>query len=91
MMKAIGGSARGILNLFLTKPHFSVSPVASLELPPESLSLSLRQGCLRHRRSATPHRVSYFRGSYRHRRYVGAYPLRRLANVRPATIFRGDA
>jgi len=92
MMKAIGGSARGILSLFLTEAAL-LGLAGGLMGAAAGMALSIALGKAVFGIAAAPRLIVYpisvtltVMVSI-----LGAYPLRRLASVRPATIFRGDA
>jgi putative ABC transport system permease protein len=92
MMKAIGGSARGILNLFLTEAAL-LGLAGGFIGAAAGIALSIVLGKAVFGVAAAPRLIVYpisvaFTVIVA---ILGAYPLRRLANVRPATIFRGDA
>ena len=92
MMKAIGGSARGILNLFLTEAAL-LGLAGGLIGAAAGIALSIALGKAVFGIAAAPRLIVYPISVALTVivAIVGAYPLRRLANVRPATIFRGDA
>jgi putative ABC transport system permease protein len=92
MMKAIGGSARSILNLFLTEAAL-LGLAGGLIGAAAGIALSIVLGKAVFGVAAAPRLIVYpisvaFTVIVA---ILGAYPLRRLANVRPATIFRGEA
>jgi len=92
MMKAIGGSARGILNLFLTEAAL-LGLAGGLIGAAAGIALSMALGKAVFGIAAAPRLIVYPISVVLTVivAIFGAYPLRRLANVRPATIFRGDA
>jgi len=92
MMKAIGGSARGILNLFLTEAAL-LGLAGGLIGAAAGIALSIALGKAVFGIAAAPRLIVYPISVALTVivAIVGAYPLRRLASVRPATIFRGDA
>jgi putative ABC transport system permease protein len=92
MMKAIGGSAHGILNLFLTEAAL-LGLAGGLIGAAAGIALSIALGKAVFGIAAAPRLIVYPISVALTVivAIVGAYPLRRLANVRPATIFRGDA
>ena len=92
MMKAIGGSARGILNLFLTEAVL-LGLVGGLIGAAAGIALSMALGKAVFGVAALPRLIVYPISVTLTIivAILGAYPLRRLANVRPATIFRGEA
>jgi putative ABC transport system permease protein len=92
MMKAIGGSARGILNLFLTEAVL-LGLIGGLIGATAGIALSMVLGKAVFGVAALP-RLLVYPISVTLTVIVailGAYPLRMLAHVRPATIFRGEA
>jgi putative ABC transport system permease protein len=92
MMKAIGGSARSILNLFLTEAVL-LGFVGGLIGAVAGMALSIALGKAVFGVAAAPRLIVYpiSVGLTVIVAILGAFPLRRLANVRPATIFRGEA
>ncbi len=92
MMKAIGGSSRGILNLFLTEAAL-LGLAGGLIGAAAGIALSMALGKAVFGVAASPRLIVYPISVALTVivAILGAYPLRRLANVRPATIFRGDA
>jgi len=92
MMKAIGGSARSILNLFLTEAAL-LGLIGGLVGAAAGIALSVALGKAVFDVAAAPRLVVYPIAVSLTVivAILGAYPLRRLANVRPATIFRGEA
>lgn len=92
MMKAIGGSARSILNLFLTEAAL-LGLIGGLVGAAAGIALSVGLGKAVFGVAAAPRLVVYPIAVSLTVivAILGAYPLRRLANVRPATIFRGEA
>ncbi|HWZ97668.1 MAG TPA: FtsX-like permease family protein [Candidatus Dormibacteraeota bacterium] len=92
MMKAIGGSARGILNLFLTEAIL-LGLIGGLIGAAAGIALSMALGKAVFGVAALPRLIVYPISVALTVivAILGAYPLRRLANVRPATIFRGEA
>jgi putative ABC transport system permease protein len=92
MMKAIGGSARGILNLFLTEAAF-LGLAGGLIGAAAGIALSMALGKAVFGVAAAPRLIVYPISVALTVivAILGAYPLRHLANVRPATIFRGEA
>ena len=92
MMKAIGGSARSILNLFLTEAAL-LGLIGGLVGAAAGIALSMALGKAVFDVAAAPRLVVYPIAVSLTVivAILGAYPLRRLANVRPATIFRGEA
>ncbi|HWY43553.1 MAG TPA: ABC transporter permease [Candidatus Sulfotelmatobacter sp.] len=91
MMKAIGGSARGILNLFLTEAVL-LGLIGGLIGAAAGIALSMALGKAVFGVAALPRLIVYPISVTLTIivAILGAYPLRRLANVRPATIFRGE-
>lgn len=91
MMKAIGGSARGILNLFLTEAVL-LGLFGGLIGAAAGIALSMALGKAVFGVAALPRLIVYPISVTLTIivAILGAYPLRRLANVRPATIFRGE-
>jgi putative ABC transport system permease protein len=92
MMKAIGGSARSILNLFLTEAAL-IGLVGGLMGAAAGIVLSIGLGKAVFGVAAAPRLIVYPISVALTVvvAILGAYPLRRLANVRPATVFRGEA
>lgn len=92
MMKAIGGSAHGILNLFLTEAIL-LGLIGGLIGAAAGIALSMALGKAVFGVTAAPRLIVYPISVTLTIivAILGAYPLRRLANVRPATIFRGEA
>jgi putative ABC transport system permease protein len=92
MMKAIGGSARGILNLFLTEAVL-LGLIGGLIGAAAGIALSMALGKAVFGVAALPRLIVYPISVALTVivAILGAYPLRILANVRPATIFRGEA
>ncbi len=92
MMKAIGGSARSILNLFLTEAAL-LGLIGGLIGAAAGIALSMALGKAVFGVAAAPRLIVYPIAVSLTVivAILGAYPLRRLANVRPATIFRGEA
>ncbi|HJZ62866.1 MAG TPA: ABC transporter permease [Candidatus Acidoferrum sp.] len=92
MMKAIGGSASGILNLFLTEAAL-LGLAGGLIGAAAGIALSMVLGKAVFGIAAAPRLIVYPISVALTVivAILGAYPLRRLANVRPAKIFRGDA
>jgi putative ABC transport system permease protein len=92
MMKAIGGSARSILNLFLTEAAL-LGLIGGLVGAAAGIALSVALGKAVFGVAAAPRLIVYPIAVSLTIivAILGAYPLRRLANVRPATIFRGEA
>lgn len=92
MMKAIGGSVRRILNLFLTEAVL-LGLIGGLIGGAAGIALSITLGKAVFGVAAAPRLIVYpiAVGLTVIVAILGAYPLRRLANVRPATIFRGEA
>ena len=92
MMKAIGGSARGILNLFLTEAAL-LGLAGGLIGAAAGIALSMALGKAVFGVAAVPRPIVYPISVTLTVvvAILGAYPLRRLANLRPGTIFRGDA
>lgn len=92
MMKAIGGSARGILNLFLTEAIL-LGLIGGLIGASAGIALSMVLGKAVFGVAALPRLIVYPISVTLTVivAILGAYPLRMLANVRPATIFRGEA
>jgi putative ABC transport system permease protein len=92
MMKAIGGSARSILNLFLTEAAL-LGLAGGLIGAAAGIALSIVLGKAVFGVAAAPRLIVYPISVALTVivAILGAYPLRRLANVRPATIFRGEA
>jgi len=92
MMKAIGGSARSVLNLFLTEAVI-LGLVGGLIGAAAGIALSMALGKAVFGVAAAPRLIVYPISVALTVivAILGAYPLRRLVNVRPATIFRGEA
>jgi len=92
MMKAIGGSARRVLNLFLTEAVI-LGLVGGLIGAAAGIALSMALGKAVFGVAAAPRLIVYPISVALTVivAILGAYPLRRLVNVRPATIFRGEA
>jgi len=92
MMKAIGGSARRVLNLFLTEAVI-LGLAGGLIGAAAGMALSVALGKAVFGVAAAPRLVVYPISVSLTVivAILGAYPLRRLVNVRPATIFRGEA
>ncbi|HLK03125.1 MAG TPA: ABC transporter permease [Candidatus Acidoferrum sp.] len=92
MMKAIGGSARRVLNLFLTEAAL-VGLAGGLIGSAVGIALSIALGKAVFGVAAAPRLIVYPISVALTVivAILGAYPLRRLASVRPATIFRGEA
>lgn len=92
MMKAIGGSARRVLNLFLTEAVI-LGLVGGLIGAAAGIALSVALGKAVFGVAAAPRLIVYPISVSLTVivAILGAYPLRRLVNVRPATIFRGEA
>jgi putative ABC transport system permease protein len=92
MMKAIGGSARGILNLFLTEA-FLLGLIGGLIGAAVGIALSMALGKAVFGVAALPRLIVYPISVTLTVivAILSAYPLRMLANDRPATIFRGEA
>jgi putative ABC transport system permease protein len=92
MMKAIGGSARSILNLFLTEAVL-LGLIGGLVGAAAGIALSMALGKAVFGVAALPRLIVYPIAVTLTVivAILGAYPLRTLANVRPATIFRGEA
>jgi putative ABC transport system permease protein len=92
MMKAIGGSARRVLNLFLTEAAL-LGLAGGLIGSAAGIALSMALGKAVFGVAAAPRLIVYPISVALTVlvAILGAYPLRRLANVRPATIFRGEA
>lgn len=92
MMKAIGGSARSVLNLFLTEAVV-LGFAGGLVGAAVGILLSIALGKAVFGVAAAP-RLIVYPISVALTVLVaifGAYPLRRLVNIRPATVFRGEA
>jgi putative ABC transport system permease protein len=92
MMKAIGGSVRRVLNLFLTEAAL-LGLAGGLIGSAAGIALSMALGKAVFGVAAAPRLIVYPISVALTVlvAILGAYPLRRLANVRPATIFRGEA
>jgi len=92
MMKAIGGSARRVLNLFLTEAVI-LGLAGGLIGAAAGIALSVALGKAVFGVAAAPRLIVYPISVSLTVivAILGAYPLRRLVNVRPATIFRGEA
>jgi len=92
MMKAIGGSAHRVLNLFLTEAVI-LGLAGGFIGAAAGIALSMALGKAVFGVAAAPRLIVYPISVALTVivAILGAYPLRRLANVRPATIFRGDA
>jgi len=92
MMKAIGGSARRVLNLFLTEAVI-LGLAGGLIGAAAGIALSIALGKAVFGVAAAPRLIVYPISVSLTVivAILGAYPLRRLVNVRPATIFRGEA
>ena len=92
MMKAIGGSARRVLNIFVTEAVV-LGLAGGLIGAAAGIALSIALGKAVFGIAAAP-RLIVYPVSVALTVIVailGAYPLRRLVNVRPATIFRGES
>lgn len=92
MMKAIGGSARRVLNLFLTEAAL-LGLAGGVIGSAVGIVLSIGLGKAVFGVAAAP-RLIVYPISVALTVIVaifGAYPLRRLVNIRPATVFRGEA
>ena len=92
MMKAIGGSARRVLNLFLTEAVI-LGLAGGLIGAAAGIALSIALGKAVFGVAAAARFIVYPISVSLTVivAILGAYPLRRLVNVRPATIFRGEA
>ena len=92
MMKAIGGSARGILHLFLAEATL-LGLIGGVLGAAAGIGISIALGKAVFGVAAAPRFIVYPISVALTVivAILGAYPLRRLANVRPATIFRGEA
>ena len=92
MMKAIGGSARRVLNLFLTEAVI-LGLAGGVIGAAAGIALSMVLGKAVFGVAAAPRLIVYPISVSLTVivAILGAYPLRRLVNVRPATIFRGEA
>jgi len=92
MMKAIGGSARRVLDLFLTEAVI-LGLAGGLIGAAAGIALSMVLGKAVFGVAAAPRLIVYPISVALTVivAILGAYPLRRLVNVRPATIFRGEA
>jgi putative ABC transport system permease protein len=92
MMKAIGGSARNILSLFLAEAVL-LGIIGGLIGAAAGITLSIALGKAVFGVAAAPRLIVYPISVALTVivAILGAYPLRLLANVRPATIFRGEA
>jgi putative ABC transport system permease protein len=92
MMKAIGGSARSVLNLFLTEAVV-LGFAGGLIGAAAGIVLSIVLGKAVFGVAAAPRLIVYPISVALTVivAILGAYPLRRLVNIRPATVFRGEA
>ncbi|HET9804385.1 MAG TPA: FtsX-like permease family protein, partial [Candidatus Acidoferrum sp.] len=92
MMKAIGGSARSVLNLFLTEAVV-LGFAGGLIGAAFGIVLSIVLGKAVFGVAAAPRLIVYPISVALTVivAILGAYPLRRLVNIRPATVFRGEA
>jgi putative ABC transport system permease protein len=92
MMKAIGGSARRVLKLFITEAVI-LGLAGGLIGAAAGIALSIALGKAVFGVAAAPRLIVYPISVVLTVivAILGAYPLRRLVNVRPATIFRGEA
>ena len=92
MMKAIGGSARSVLNLFLTEAVV-LGFAGGLIGAALGIVLSIALGKAVFGVAAAPRLIVYPISVALTVivAILGAYPLRRLVNIRPATVFRGEA
>ena len=92
MMKAIGGSARSVLNLFLTEAVV-LGFAGGLIGAAFGIVLSIVLGKAVFGVAAAPRFIVYPISVALTVivAILGAYPLRRLVNIRPATVFRGEA
>jgi putative ABC transport system permease protein len=92
MMKAIGGSARRVLHLFVTEAVV-LGLAGGLIGAAAGIALSVVLGKAVFGVAAAPRLIVYpiCVALTVIVAILGAYPLRRLVNVRPATIFRGEA
>ena len=92
LMKAIGGATRRVLRLFLAEAA-TLGLIAGLIGAAAGLVLSVALGKAVFGVAAQPRFIVYpvvvaltIVGAV-----AGAYPLRRLAGIRPASVFRGEA
>ncbi len=92
MMKAIGGSARNVMNLFLTEAVV-LGFAGGLIGAAVGILLSIALGKAVFGVAAAPRLIVYPISVALTVlvAILGAYPLRRLVNIRPATVFRGEA
>lgn len=92
MMKAIGGSARSVLNLFITEAVI-LGFAGGIIGAAVGIILSIALGKAVFGVAAAPRLIVYPISVALTVivAILGAYPLRRLVNIRPATIFRGEA
>lgn len=92
MMKAIGGSPRSVLNLFLTEA-IVLGFVGGIIGAGVGIALSIVLGKAVFGVAAAPRLIVYPISVVLTVivAILGAYPLRHLVNIRPATVFRGEA
>jgi len=92
MMKAIGGSARSVLSLFLTEAVV-LGFAGGLIGAAIGIVISIWLGKAVFGVAAAPRLIVYPISVALTVlvAILGAYPLRRLVNIRPATVFRGEA
>ncbi|GAC1632338.1 MAG: hypothetical protein NVS9B14_05450 [Candidatus Acidiferrum sp.] len=92
MMKAIGGSTRAVLNLFLTEAVI-LGFAGGLIGAAVGIAISIVLGKAVFGVAAAPRLIVYPISVALTVlvAILGAYPLRRLVNIRPATVFRGEA
>ncbi len=92
LMKAIGGATRRVLRLFLAEAA-TLGLIAGLVGAAAGLALSVALGKAVFGVAAQPRLIVYpvVVALTIVVAVAGAYPLRRLAGIRPASIFRGEA
>ncbi len=92
LMKAIGGATRRVLRLFLAEAA-TLGLIAGLIGAAAGLALSVALGKAVFGVAAQPRLIVYpvVVALTIVVAVAGAYPLRRLAGIRPASVFRGEA
>jgi putative ABC transport system permease protein len=92
LMKAVGGATRRVLRLFLTEAAL-LGIVSGLVGAAVGILLSMWLGKSVFGIAARPRLIVYPVAVALTTivAILGAYPLRRLANIRPASVFRGEA
>ena len=92
LMKAIGGATRRVLRLFLAEAA-TLGLIAGLIGAAAGLALSVALGKAVFGVAAQPRLIVYpvVVALTIIVAVAGAYPLRRLAGIRPASVFRGEA